>query len=648
MVSINKITSYSIASFGAFLMLFLLFSGPVSVIGNVLFVGNNTEIDSVPDALLVKFKSGASEMARLNALSKLGASVDEEIEGIVHVIRVPAHARDKVKAALSRSPVVEFVEYDYFLKPAHMPNDPTIGSHIYLTQLDKAWEIAPSTHTVRVAAPDTGIRMSHEDLAPNVLYHLRYNFRWDTTDPLNVEDSFGHGTPVNGILGAAVNNNKGGVSGSWYTEIIPIRVSANDGSTSLSDMARAVRYASDNGARVISISFTGADTWTYGSLGDYVTNNDGLLFAGSGNNGAYYEWTNWPNLIVVGATTNNNVRASFSNYGPFLDLMAPGTSLYTTSRNSDTSYTHFSGTSASTPAAATVAAYLWSVYPQATHEQVRRALFEGALDLGEPGWDPVFGHGLVDAYSSVQLLEQILDGTAPDVTPPTVEILYPFNGETITCVEGITVKATDDTALARVEVYANDILVANQSASGKSSQFTTYWEPVPGSYTLLARAYDLSGNSAEFMISVSVLDSHDAPNIVITSPEEDFAHTGNLPVSVFVSENTERVDYFVNGDLYDIVISPPYSTTINANSHNGDVTIIARASTCRDITAQTSVSGTITEQEASNNRGRGNNNRNKDKDDKDDGSSDDGGSDDDSDDEPRQNPGRGGGQGRLR
>ena len=164
-------------------------------------------------------------------------------------------------------------------------------------------------------------------------------------------------------------------------------------------------YAADNGARVINMSL-GATSYSRGEEAavDYAWNHGAVVVASAGNTGntglsTYHYPAAHRNVIAVAATDASDNRAGFSTFGDFVDVAAPGASIYSTLRSG--SYGYMSGTSMASPHVAGLAGLLFSLNPQLTNAQVRELIEKNVDDLGATGWDPYFGNGRINARKAL-------------------------------------------------------------------------------------------------------------------------------------------------------------------------------------------------------------------------------------------------------
>jgi len=220
-----------------------------------------------------------------------------------------------------------------------------------------------------------------------------------------IEDGLGHGSSVAGIVGA-VHNSIGGAGIVPAARIMALKVSNDGGFMSDSSIIEAINYAVNNGAGVINLSLTGPEySQALEQATDYAYSRGVVVVASAGNDGS--EVKNYPaankNVISVGATTDGDTLAGFSTLSETVDVVAPGTDIYTTDKAAG--YTSFDGTSASSPAVAALAALLKIKNPGLPVDAITSRILNTASDLGDVGRDKSFGYGQVN-------FENVFSGTA--------------------------------------------------------------------------------------------------------------------------------------------------------------------------------------------------------------------------------------------
>jgi thermitase len=295
-------------------------------------------------------------------------------------------------------PGVRYVEPNYLAFAFATPNDPYFSQQYgpQRIQANLAWDIWQPQRTVYIAIIDTGIDSNHPDLTNKMRRHANgavygYNTLDNTTNAL---DDNGHGTHCAGIAAAEINNGVGiaGVA-AWnpnvansraYVQLMPVKVLSSSGSGTLDAVARGITWAADNGAHILSLSLgAGAGSQQLQDAVNYAWTRGCLVVAAAGNGGssspnypAYYT-----NCIAVAATDSSDRLASFSQYGSWVDIAAPGVGILSTIPNNR--YASYDGTSMACPHVAGAAAVLWSHNPSLTNAQLRSAL-ETNVDPYQP------------------------------------------------------------------------------------------------------------------------------------------------------------------------------------------------------------------------------------------------------------------------
>ena len=315
---------------------------------------------------------------------------------------------DEALARLENHPLLEYAEPDYVgTGGATVPNDTYYGSqwgHVNI-ESPNAWDITTGTSSVIVAVLDTGVNATLAEFSGRTV--AGYDYANGDADP---SDDNGHGTAVASVIGANTDNGSKIAGTDWNCKIMPVKVLDAGNSGLYSWWASGVNFAVANGAKVINLSAGGGSTSS--SLVSAIQNavSQGVIFVTITHNYSSPVVTfpgTLPETITVGATKSNDERASFSNWGPEIDLVAPGTNIYGIYNNGAT-YVWW-GTSFAAPHVAGVASLLASVRPDINNEEVRTLLCAGAEDqvgdAGEdtPGFDNYYGWGRLNAWHTLQL-----------------------------------------------------------------------------------------------------------------------------------------------------------------------------------------------------------------------------------------------------
>ncbi len=510
------------------------------------------EAKFVEDELLVQITPGAPNEKVLKAFADEGVSIAGEIPQLnIKRIKVPSHLREGARKNFSANPHFKFAEPNYIADPTTTPDDPSFASQWHLPKISApmAWDAVTGSSTVDIAIADSGVDPTHPDLAGKLI--PGYNFYDNNND---TRDVFGHGTKVAGAA-AAIGNNGIGVSGvAWSNPIMPLRVSDTAGYAYYSTMADAIIYAADHGVRIVNLSFGGtSSSSTLQSAIDYAWNKGTIVFASAGNSNVitltYPAACN--HAVAVAATDSADRKASFSNYGSWITVSAPGAGIYTTANGG--AYASVSGTSFSSPITAGVAALILSVNPLLSAQQVVDILKQNTDDLGTAGFDQYFGYGRVNAAKTVA--SALTTVATTDTQPPTVSISSPGNGSTVKGIVTVTVAAADNYGVTKVDLLLDGALLASDT----SAPYTFSWDSATladGKHTLESRAYDAAGNSASSaVVGVTTQNALDTipPTIYIFSPLNGSSITRlrKTAVSASATDDTavSRLELYIDGVL---------------------------------------------------------------------------------------------------
>jgi thermitase len=372
---------------------------------------------TAPGDLVVRLDPAASG-ARAAALADL---VGGEVVGSLP--QLGAYLIDLPDGSGPVSPVLDVLRRQAGVRGAAVPgelrlfDDPLQASQWHLSKISAAtaWSVTQGNAGVVIAIVDTGIDYSHPDLAGRVT--LGPDFGSDDADPL---DTQGHGTHVAGIAAAILGNGLGGAGVCPGCRLLAVKVFPDgSGSASDFDVAQGIVWAADNGADVVNLSLGGpGGSTTLRDAVDYAWSHGVVVVAAAGNSGD--ATTSYPaayaNAIAVAATTSSDTRASFSTYGSWVDVAAPGVSILSTVPGG--SYQSWSGTSMAAPVVAGAAGLAFAGLSGATNVSVRAALEAAVVDLGATGRDAYFGAGRVDLSRLFSAAPA--PGGAPSVTTATL------------------------------------------------------------------------------------------------------------------------------------------------------------------------------------------------------------------------------------
>jgi len=461
----------------------IVFAGSVSSIATVYAAPNNPWRSGT---ILVKPRAGLPAEEFDNILKTNNGQSQEVIGSLdVHVVNVPAHAEEAVVRALSHNPNVEFAELDKAVElSATTPNDPQFPSAWHLPKINAttAWDFSKADGIV-IAILDTGVDGSHPDLAKQMIPG------WNAVDGSTVtSDIYGHGTAVAGTAAAASNNATGVAAIAWNAKIMPVRITnRTDGYAYWSDIARGLDWAANNGADVANISYGVTSSSTISNAAQKMRSKGGLVVVAAGNDGKDPGYADNKYMISVSATTSTDAKASWSNYGAYIDVGAPGSSILTTNRGGG--YGNWSGTSFASPATAGVIALIMSANPALTPDDIERVL-ENSADKIAGSWSPYYGNGRINASNAVQLA---MTSKVSDTTAPTATIFSPSAGAVVNGIVQVEVNAGDNVGVTEVSLYANGRLIGTDGTTPYQFSWDTA-SAVNGSVILTAHAIDAAGN----------------------------------------------------------------------------------------------------------------------------------------------------------
>jgi subtilisin family serine protease len=330
------------------------------------------------------------------------------------------------EAAIRKLDTGARVHRDYYRSFSQVPNDSDYATQWNLAAVDApgAWNSTRGSSNVVVAVVDSGVDATHPELANQ----LTPGYDAENSVPLGYgnHDLQGHGTSVAGVVSAVTDNGSGLAALGWNTRVMPIRIARADGSASASATVRGIRYAADNGARIINLSL-GSCVYIQAEADaiSHAQSKDVLVIASAGNDGPTAP-PNYPaalpGVLAVGATGRDGVATFYSNTGSYVDVVAPGGTPGTSSDEIPVlarggGFRTIVGTSFSAPTVAAAAALVAAANPGLPAADIAGVLTETASDRGPSGFDEIYGHGALNAAAAAERAVQ----TRPQPTPsPTV------------------------------------------------------------------------------------------------------------------------------------------------------------------------------------------------------------------------------------
>ncbi|NEU30283.1 S8 family serine peptidase [bacterium LRH843] len=351
------------------------------------------------DTLLVRYSTPLTAQEHKGA----GATLQKRISTLGYdVVKIQGNAKledvvkryanmDQVRSVMPSIPVQLFGEGDP--KRAGM-------YHLDALNVEKAWELA-GDHEVVVGVVDTGVDRNHPELKNQLIGE------YNSFDPMKRPLPDLHGTHVSGIIAAEKGNGIGGYGVNPNAKILSIDV-FNRAYGFDYDIAEGILYAVDQKVDVINLSL--GMYYPSPVLKDAVAKaiEEGIVVVAAAGNENTDEMKPYPaafpGVISVGATNAEGKRASFSNYGAMIDVVAPGEDVYAPAFDIDkhSTFQPLSGTSMSSPVVAGVVSLLLSKHPDLTPYEVKYILEKTAKDIGAQGYDLVYGYGMVDPVAALK------------------------------------------------------------------------------------------------------------------------------------------------------------------------------------------------------------------------------------------------------
>ncbi len=344
----------------------------------------------IPDEIIIKYKKDytfdelkilMSKLLKLGVLSQemVYLSSDDPILKRYYLLKLKKNTDiAKLQEFLNNFEEIDAIEPNYILETQGIvPNDPSYSQLWGLgkIEMENTWDITKGSSSVKVAVVDSGIDYNHVDLPVNVFKGK--DFVNNDDDPM---DDNGHGTHVAGTIGATTDNGIG-VSGiNWNVELMAVKVMNASGKGNTVGIVNGVKYAIDNGAKVINLSLGGSGSCSaWDGVINYANNAGAVVVVAAGNSNidaAGHSPASCNGVITVGSTTSSDSRSSFSNFGSTVEIAAPGSSILSTLPGNR--YGSKNGTSMATPHVAGVAALLLTTNPNFTPDQIKDCLVNNA------------------------------------------------------------------------------------------------------------------------------------------------------------------------------------------------------------------------------------------------------------------------------
>ncbi len=396
--------------------------------------------------VIVRFGPAVTTLQEAEALVRpYGASVKRQLAALdMWVLGVETGQVGQAIALLRPEPAVLLAEPNYLAYACLTPNDPDwpLQSYLLDIQAPQAWEITTGSPAVVIAVLDTGVDTSHPDLAAKLWANPGeaggrqngldddgngYVDDWRGWNSVNgtglVQDDHGHGTQIAGVAAADTDNGVGMAGVAWGARIMPLKVLDTTGTGTHAQIAEGIVYAAREGAQVINLSLSSpAPSALLAAAIEYASQRGVILVAAAGNTGstAVGYPAAYPQVIAVGAAGPDEQLASFSSFGSAVNLLAPGTSIYTTQLNGG--YARQSGTSLAAAQVSGVAALLTDALGASSPAKVREALLVTAASAERTSR----GAGLVQAHAALSYLSLGIAPARPTLTPTPTPTPKPY------------------------------------------------------------------------------------------------------------------------------------------------------------------------------------------------------------------------------
>jgi subtilisin family serine protease len=386
------------------------------------------------------------------------AALSQSLNRVVE-LKLPQNSDlQQIASVLQSDDQIEWAAFNnrYSTGPAldepFIPNDEGWSEAWWLRRIsaDLAWEITRGDTSVLIGIIDTGVDYTHRDLSGNIWHNpheipangvdddnngfIDDEIGWDFVDAPSLPaggdylerdndpmDDFGHGTYVSGCAAASTDNEVCYPAIGFNCRIMPLRAGNANGTLEEDDVAAALLYGAANGAAVINMSF--GDVVASPLLREVVqiVHQAGVVLtasAGNANNDGIHYPSGFSEVISVGATDSSDFRASFSNFGPSVDVMAPGVFIRSTILGGECGEWIFpSGTSYAAPMVAGLAGLILSVNRTLSPDRVLDIIRSSVDDLRTNGWDPETTNGRINARRAVEIAAFGADAEASIASP---------------------------------------------------------------------------------------------------------------------------------------------------------------------------------------------------------------------------------------
>jgi len=433
---------------------------------------------------------------------------------------------------LNNDPNVEYAERIPVMEKSFVPND--LGSNLsngqwalHKIMTPNAWDISTGNSSIVVAVVDDAIQTDHTDLNGKCLQGR--DVADGDNDPRPSSTCHSHGTHVSGIVGASTNNATGIASIGYEVSILPVKATydADQSCRAINRAYEGVLWAADNGADIINMSWGGGFSTTGQNIINYASSKGILLVAAAGNsNSANFHYpAAYNNVISVAATDINDSKASFSSYGNWVDVSAPGASIKSTVPFN--SYAVYNGTSMASPMVAGLCGLVWSVDLSQSPQSVINCVLNTADDIyaQNPGYIGLLGTGRINAYQA------LMCASPPVVCDSNETFTAPIGGfldqEVSNWIEGKTNNVIQVGANVTYDA-GNRVRLKPGFKALEGSRFHAFIDGCGGNAKVNADTHGMDAIDNDIGLKVYPNPLSESANISYTLPKED-----RLTISIF-------------------------------------------------------------------------------------------------------------------
>lgn len=563
--------------------------------------------DYVPNQIIVKVKentdvTGISEPVSTQQISGIEQSAIDENR---YIINITGDVEKTIKD-YEKDPSVEYAEPNYIASLAEqtdaflavVPNDPSFSSQYHHTNIQSnlSWNFTTG-NGIKIAVIDTGVQWDHPDLAANIWNNTAENCTnsvdddsngktddcrgWDfVNNDNNPTDDHGHGTHVAGIAAAVGNNSINVVGVCWNCIIIPIKAFDSSGSATYTDIVDSLHYAADNGAKIISMSFTGPNANTLQEAIKYAYSKNVTLVAAAGNSntntGNIYPAA-YEEVIAVGSTDSSDTKSSFSNYGSWVDVSAPGSSILSTYITNTTATS--SGTSMATPIVSGLVGLILSKNSTFSQEEIRTLIRSSTNSITSP--TVYIGTGRVNSFKAIMKNSSLIVSLRTELNDASLSGNVVING-TVNGTYLVNSSLYYGSGLypsSFVAIAANNTNITNSSIYQWSTSLVA-----DGTYTIKLEGNDTFNQS---FIDTTQVTINNPPRVNIYSPVNGSTYTSiNVSLTYFVVDGSiDSCRYSIDGTLNSI-INCTNATIVNLSEGLHNLTFYANDSVNNTNTTQ--------------------------------------------------------------